>query len=364
MTSDSDEIDEILAEEDNHPPLSDTFVQATVNQIMETLPPSVYVYLENKYYVAGEKVEGKVVLDLPREFLDASVNLNFVGFEGVEVFNSNIPVSQMGRQIFSHESILIKPEHFNPGRHIFPFSYKLPAHCPPTFSYSGQDTLNNYIKAMVSYNLFCKLLYNNEELTNTTEICIRAKESRTSKKEESQIIENVQGICCISKGFSSFTLQLNNIEPIIVNQTVNYKLLPDNANCSVPINQVTAEVVLEMEFQGKEKNYVVNEVLSSIPRITWIAAFSSQVYEKDFEFKSEVKLPGGDKNVASIDTGLIRVKYFVQVKIMYDIALRKQQAVVRLPFHVNPLGVLCKDVPTLPLQWNSSVREEFKIILD
>ena len=364
MSSNSDEIDDILAEEDDHPPLSDTFVQKTVNQIMETLPPSLYIQLENKFYVAGERLEGKIIVDLPRDFSAVSINLNFVGLESVEVFYSNVIISQMARQIFSHNTSIKKQEPLDSGRHIYPFSYKLPSHCPPTFTFSGQDASNNYIRGVVSYNLHCNLVYDETENSTITEVCIRGKESRTTNKEECQIVESVQGFCCTSKGFSRFTLQLTASEPIVANQTVNYKLLPDNTNCSVPINQVTAEIVLEMEFQGKEKNYVINEVLSTTPRITWIAAFSSQVYEKDFEFKSDVKSAGGDKNLASIDTGLIRAKYFIQVKIQYDISLKKQQAIIRLPIYVNPLGVLCKLPPAAQFGWNINTEEEVKIILN
>jgi hypothetical protein len=365
MSLDSSEIDDILAEEDDQPPLSETFVQNAVTEIMESLPPSLNLLLDYKYFVAGERVEGELVLDLPREMSNLSLSLFFGGGEGVEIYSQKVLTSHLTREIFSHESVLRKLSLMTAGRHVFPFSYKLPSHIPATFSYSGEDQSGNYVKSLISYMMIGKLVYSGDEsLSTSCEVCIRNKESRENHRKEASSVESIQGLCCLNKGSSSFTIQVVTHEDLIVNQTVSYKLIPDNSNCAVPINHVIAEVVLEMEFSGKEKNCVIVQRVSSLDRVTWIAAFSAMVYEKDFEFKSDLKVSEGDKNTSSVETNLIKAKYFLQITVQYDLSFRKQQSFIRLPIYVNPKGILAKERSNLPTGWNCFKDDTTKIFLD
>ena len=39
------------------------------------------------------------------------------------------------------------------GKHVYPFTFKLPLFCPATFSFAGYDTMNNYIVSEIMYNM-------------------------------------------------------------------------------------------------------------------------------------------------------------------------------------------------------------------
>lgn len=364
MSVDSDEVDDILAEEDDHPPLSETFVQKAVTEIMQSLPPEIFLILENKYFVAGESLEGKLVVDLPKETSNCNLTLFFAGGEGVEIYSQKTSISKMTRDIFSHESVLRRMENIPAGRHSYFFSYKLPSHLPATFSYSGVDPQQTYVKALISYMMIAKLTFNDEVFTATTDICIRSQSSRACHIKETTTSDMVSGLCCMSKGTSTFTILLTTHEDLVVKQFVNYRLIPDNSKCSVPINHVVAEILLEMEFAGKEKNVFINQVVSSLDRVTWIAARSAMVYEKDFEFKSELKISEGDKNASSVETNLIKSSYYLRISVRYDISLNKHQTIIKLPIFVNPQGVFIEDFPTMQSGWNCFEHDNLKIILD
>ena len=364
MSLDSDEVDDILAEEDDQVPLSETFVQNAVTQIMESLPPAIHLTLENKYFVAGERLEGKLVLDLPREIPDCNLTLFFAGGEGVEIYSQKTSISKMTRDIFSHESVLRKLHKIPAGRHTFPFSYKLPAHLPATFSFSGEDSQQAYVKALISYMMIGKFSFNDETFTSSAEVFIRSQSSLASHAKETTTSDMVSGPCCMAKGSSTFTMQLTTMEDIVVNQSLNYRLIPDNSRCSVPINHVIAEVILELDFAGKDKHVVITQVVSALDRVTWIAARSAMVYEKDFEFKSEIKVSEGDKNISSVETNLIKAKYYLRTTVQYDISFKKHQTVIRLPVFVNPRATVGKEVGKMQAGWDQFEEDELKILLD
>jgi hypothetical protein len=98
--------------------------------------------------------------------------------------------------------------------------------------------------------------------------------------------------------------------------------------------------------------------------VTWIAARSAMVYEKDFEFKSELKISEGDKNVSSVETNLIKSSYYLRISVRYDISFNKHQTIIKLPIFVNPQGVFIEDFPTMQSGWNCFEHDNLKIILD
>lgn len=98
---------------------------------------------------------------------------------------------------------------------------------------------------------------------------IKSKKTRNNPNVEAEIIENVEGIfCCANKGSSLFKLLITSRENCEANGIVNFKLIPDNGNCAVPINQVVAEVFLEVNITDKDKNYNISHLLKRIPRTT------------------------------------------------------------------------------------------------
>ena len=88
------------------------------------------------------------------------------------------------------------------------------------------------------------------------------------------------------------------------------------------------------------------------------------MYEKDFEFLSELKVEADDLNVASIETGIFKCRYLAQIKIFYDFKFKKEPACVNVYFHVDPLVNSTKLFPILPNNWQGSFEPVIKLLMD
>ena len=240
-----------------------------------------------------------------------------------------------------------------PGQHVYPFAFKIPSYSPSSFYFSGEDDKGNYIKAEVFYHVSVKLIQNsNIEASHSRIIIIK---NRNTLDKPSIFIEKneiITGCCFANKGSTKLKLSIKNTEHCQVEGKINYKLDPDNSLCKVPINHVTGAIILEFSVNTLKAEFKIRRVLNKIERATWISAFTSLVYEKDFEYEASLTMSSEELNPSTNATPLIKCEYFVEVSIFYDIAFRTSPFSVKLPFHVNPKNTFRKEDPRLPTDWN------------
>lgn len=364
MSVDSNEIDSILAEDYGETDIGIDKLNESINEILDSTPPYLFISLENPYYIAGDRLEGEILIDVPKSLGPATLNFNSQGIEEIHVFNNHLPVSENINKVFGINCKLKSWENLSAGRYLIPFTFKIPHHSPPSFYFSGQDLQKNFIKAQVSYTISAKLVYGDEELPYSRIIVIKSRDSRNNSKVEIEATETVEGICCTSKGTSVFKLFVTSEESPAANGLINYKLIPDNGNCGAPINQVSSEVIVLLNVIDKHKTYEIRYTASNITRITWIAAYTSLVFEKDFEFNADLKIEGEDLNTCSIDSNLIKCKYYIQTNIFYDIKLKRKPACIELDFHVNPMISSTIETPSLPSGWTTTPEPLVKLLID
>ena len=364
MSEESNEIDKILAEGFGDHDLDVAEAAELVEEILETGPPYIFLSLDSPFYLAGDRLQGEIMLEVPKSLGPASLHLTAHGSEEAHIFLQNQPICQANKKVFSLSSSLKSWETLPRGSFLLPFSFKIPHYSPPTFYYSGQDSASRLIKAQVSYSISAKLCFQSEEITHSQTLIIRSKDSRSSPHVGTEQTEVVAGICCSSKGTSNFKLEVTSTQHPTVNSFINFKLVPDNGNCAAPINQVVSDIVMELEVREGDRSYVVRDVVVTIPRITWIAAFTSLVFEKDFEFTAEMKGRGEDLNAGSIDTNLIKCRYMIEVKIYYDLKFRAEPARIYRNFHVEPADNITRDVPKLPASWGATPEPGIALIVE
>jgi hypothetical protein len=110
--------------------------------------------------------------------------------------------------------------------------------------------------------------------------------------------------------------------------------------------------MLDFEVSTKKGSYRIVRRLSEANRATWISAFTSLIYEKDFEYQTDLKVSSEEHNPSSNQSSIIRCEYFVECSVFYDVACMRHPIVIRLPFHVNPKINYRKEDPSLPFNWN------------
>ena len=88
------------------------------------------------------------------------------------------------------------------------------------------------------------------------------------------------------------------------------------------------------------------------------------MYEKDFEYVSDLKVNSDELNPSSNRSTLIVCDYFVEMLVFYDIRFMNNPIVIRLPFHVNPKITYRREEPILPNNWNPIESSIFNFIVE
>ena len=326
----------------------------------------IFLVLDCYSYIAGEKVTGEILLSIAEPLSQVSLKLHSKGQEEVQVFSyqdRSQKLVEESSEVFSLDTEVCKWDHLQVGQFVFPFNFKLPAYSPATFYYSCEDPAGNYIKAEVIYSISVKLeLKAGHSLTHSR--IVHVKNSRSLERPAPSIEANstLTG-CFFNKGNTSFKLNVGNVDHCIVGGDVRYKLLPDNSHCKAPINQIIGAILIDFEVVTKKGSFRVLKKLSEANRATWISAFTSMIYEKDFEYQADLKVPSEELNPGSNQSAIIRCEYFIECSVFYDIPCMKHPIVIRLPFHVNPKVNYRKEDPALPYNWSPVESPIFSFIV-
>lgn len=315
----------------------------------------IFLVLDCYSYVAGEKVTGEILLNIEEPLKDLTLKVQSKGTEQTQVFGSkdrSQKILEESNELYNLDETLNKWEELSIGQYVFPFNFKLPSYCPATFYYSGEDALGNYIKAEVFYSVTVIFDVGKKQTLNHARF-IHVKNSQNLEKPGPSVEATAYLTgCCFNKGNTIFKLSICNSEHCQVDGDVKYKLMPDNSSSKSPINQIIGSVMLDFEINTKKGVFKVIKKLSEANRATWISSFSSLIYEKDFEYFSDLKVTSEELNPSSNKSSLIKCEYFIECLVFYDIVCMKAPVVVRLPFHVNPKINYRKELPVLPENWN------------
>lgn len=310
---------------------------------------------------------GEILLNIEEPLKDLSLRVQSKGTEQVQLFGSkdrSQKILEESNELYNLDEVLNKWEELSIGQYVFPFNFKLPSYSPATFYYSGEDNQGNYIKAEVFYSVSVVIEIGKKQALNHTRF-IHVKNSQNIEKPGPSVEATAYLTgCCFNKGNTVFKLSISNTEHCQVDGDVRYKLIPNNSNCKSPINQIIGSVMLDFEINTKKGVFKIIKKLSEANRATWISSFSNLIYEKDFEYFSDLKVTSEELNPSSNKSSLIKCEYFIECLVFYDIAFMKAPVVVRLPFHVNPKINYRKELPVLPENWNPTESPIYSLIVN
>lgn len=326
--------------------------------ILDTPKNFIFLVLDCYSYISGENVTGEILINIVKSLPNASLKFIARGIEAVHVFDktlkTNIIVEDRA-EIFNLEEICQNwDDELQPGHYVFPFNFKIPQYAPSTFYYSGEDDLGYYVKAEVFYHISAKLFTENKDVGIVHSRIVTVKNRDCLSKPMSLIEKSavVPSCCFKSRGTTGLKLYLNNKDHCSVDGEVKFNLDPDNSWCTVPINHVTALVVLDVIVTTHKGDFKSRRILSTTERAAWINAHSNRVYEKDFDYTVELKVSSEELNPSSNSTPLINCQYYVEMQLYYDVIFNKSPVVMRMTFHVNPAINYRKEEAKLPIDWD------------
>ena len=332
----------------------------------------VFVVLDCVHYVAGERVTGEILLNLPHPLGPSRLILESSGREEVRIYESgmNSGCKEASSLIYRLEHTVVENRDVTePGQFVYPFTFKLPHYCPATFDFSGEDQNGHYVKGDISYSVKVSLRLVGDAtgaLTHSRPVLIHSALSSLPSARPVEELNAVAGCCCFtSKGVTRFKLSLRSEEHCSVGGPIKFKLDPDNSRCSATIKSVTGLIFQETLFSiPGNRECRCFRTLFSITRATWISTSTNLIYDKDFEYITELRPPSTDQNPSSNSTPLIQCRYFVQCLVTYDVTCRAEVATITLPVHVNPRNNLERLEPKLPRVWDPQEKPILNIVAD
>lgn len=336
-----------------------TSIKASQSTFYTLTSDCLFILLDCQTYTAGDKVTGEVLLNFQESFMGADLQFFAQGSEEISIYDpsdhNRVLVNEKS-EVFSVSTSIYKWESFEPGHYIFPFSLKIPPHCPSTFYFSSEDQRHNYIKASISYEISVTLMTNTSKFTFCTPFTVKNRLALTRSCIQANTVEQIRG-CCASQGSTKFILSILNNEHCEVGGSISFRLEPDNKNCKAPINRVISKVFVEITVNTARGEYKVIKELDSIDRAAWVSGLSSLTFIKDFEYSVELSML--DMNLSTNLTPIIKCEYFLQLLVFYDMFCNEKPVELIMNFHVNPQTQSQKEIPKLPENWNP---QEFGII--
>lgn len=329
----------------------------------------LFLVLDCYSYTAGENITGEVLMLISESIGNSKLKIYSKGEEKVSVYDfkdkSRLLVEET-REIYNLDTTIKSWDPDLPaGQYVFPFTFKTPSFSPSSFSYSGSDLFGNYLKVEVIYQVSVKLeLPDSPGLSHSRFLYIKSSASLEKPGPSIEATAQISGCCLSNRGTTDFSLSIGNTDHCQVNGEVMYKLIPNNSKCKAPINQVVGSVLMELEVTTQRGSFRVLKKLSETDRATWISAFTNMIYERDFEYHSDLKHESEELNPSSNKTSLIRCEYFVEMRVYYDITFKANPVIIRLPFQVNPKIIYRKEDPSLPYDWNPVESIIYNFIVD
>jgi hypothetical protein len=91
------------------------------------------------------------------------------------------------------------------GKHVYPFTFKLPLYAPSSFKFSGADENRNYISAEIEYVITAKLKTVSGAkviFEDSRKMNVRNRNANGKASYEQASNHAVKG-CCVSKGITA-----------------------------------------------------------------------------------------------------------------------------------------------------------------
>ena len=339
-------------------------VNTPVFHVKEPISPCMFIKISDQFHVAGEKVSADILLHIPQSLGKASLYISSQGIEEVRVF-SNLKLHACNTNIIYNISTLAQSwDDLAAGHYIIPIAFRLPQCVPPTFVYAGEDSLNNFIKAEISYTISAKVTYDEVQLTHSRVITVRSAECRSSPHSTHLRTEIVGDGCCMKGGVSQYVIETLMQEHINVKEAISYKIAPDNSRCKVGINQITGMIIRIMTFRDKGKAYHIEQVVSEVSKTVDIPAGRPQIPENVFIFTNELNAGNEESNPGSVKTNLIKCSYYIDLRVKYDERVSKSAIGFEIPFYANSCNVIDKDAPMLPPDWVGEPQPAINLLIE
>ena len=301
-------------------------------------PSTLFLYfkLEYCYYRAGDKINGEVLLNIPKELPPSKLRFESTGYEYAAVTTLDNLLFNYKNEIFHMDSIINTWEEKTlSGQFNFPFSFNLPYFAPATFDFSSKNKDSCLLEGKIWYEVIVTLESENETiLTDKLPIVILNNKDRC-EIHAGLTTDSLTTCCCIKKGKTELSLQQSIERHPSYGDNVQFRLEVDWKNSNGKIVEIKGAVVYHLQLQiPGDKTYEFSCKLCNFsPSSSFISQFDK--IHTTSEFEVDIKGNFGN-NVTTNATGMIDSRFVAEASVFYNLGFTRHVSTVFVPLHVNP----------------------------
>eukprot|EP00727_Mastigamoeba_balamuthi_P012794 m51a1_g8137 hypothetical protein (314) ;mRNA; f:14514-16001 len=248
---------------------------------------TIKLLLGKPYYVAGERVDGTVNIDLMTPVQASAVKIKWTGYERTLIEYTTIDTDEAGQTktvklkdentFFKNEAVLYQINQVMPAGHYnYPFSFQLPAGLPGIFFDERRVWGDNKIKSAIVYKVKVFLDVPGKDLKCSQKIVIseavcRAMTPLHDKKDKGFLLAK-------GKLKMEYWLEKNVFCP---GEVVPIKVKVDNES-SKKVNHIKAKLMRDLKVKAKGETRTLTEEVS---RDTFEGVDKKSELEKVFNYK-------------------------------------------------------------------------------
>lgn len=297
----------------------------------------IAIRLHKDRFVAGEQVEGEVLLDLAREFPASVVTLAITGRERVQIVESRMyrDPSRGGmasssrkhveeKEFFAHSFAIYETsgQSLEPGQFSFPFCFRLPEGLPGSFKFdfekSGEEGFG-----VIEYEILAGLRSSDPPTTlfERTDLLVDQSQISIPAPLASELQENLEGYCYRKLGRIEMKCLLDK-DLFLSGEEICIKVEADASKASVETLEFKASLIqiTEISTTDGESKFFDSKVVAKGK----VSGIQAGKILKGSEALSVILIPeltGYSKGQSTTEGSLVRNSYRVEIEGEVDACL-------------------------------------------
>lgn len=319
------------------------FIMNCASKILDTNKNFIFVNLDSCNHHAGDRIKGRIFLNIKSNFPDSRLVLTSLGYENLTVITASHSISEYKNEIFHNSSIIQEWEFLqNASQYIFPFSFKLPFYAPATFEFDGFDQNNNNLKASIEYYIKAALIEKDSVVLEDEAMFSILSNKARQKPQESKLDIRLKTCCCLKKGNSHINLsQVEKINPSY-GSLCRFNLQINWEKYKGKIREIKGTILykLYLTIPGDRTYEYSKQLFDFNHSQSFLNNSDSVVALNEFDVLIEGQF---GENASSNSTAMIHSTYEAEAEIEFTFNVSHQHLKIQLPVYVNPKTLLDKE---------------------
>lgn len=315
----------------------------SASKILDTNNNFLFVCLDSYNYHAGDRIKGRIFLNIKSNFPECRLVLTSSGNEKLTVVTASHSISEYINEIFHNSSVIQEWEFLQTAsQYVFPFSFKLPFYAPATFEFDSFDQSKNSLKALIDYSIKATLMEKENVVLEDEAVFNVLTNKARQKPQESNLDVRLKTCCCFRKGNSHINLaQIEKVNPSY-GSMCRFHLKINWEKYKGKIRGIKGSVLykLFLTIPGDRTYEYTKQLFDFNHSQSFLNSTDSVVALNEFDVLIEGQFA---ENASSNSTAMIQSTYEAEAEIEFNFNVSHQHLKIQLPVYVNPKEFLDRE---------------------